>query len=127
MEEALLSRIVGADTVKALIGDKVQWGVREGDACIALHLIGDEPDYHHGGRSGLSAARVQADCWGLTWLDVKALGAALEGALPGQGLVVGDVRFDACLVLSRDIGRFGDAPNILFRNRLDLRVRHATA
>lgn len=122
MEEALLEHLAADAELAALIGDRIQWSVREGDTCLALHLIDAPPDWHLGGASGLVMARVQGDAWGPTFLKAKAIGDAFTAALPETGQVIDGVKFHGAVILDTERDRFGDAPNILFRTRIDVRV-----
>lgn len=123
MEEALRTHLAADDGLGALIVDRIQWDVRdETSPCVALHLIDGPPDQTLKGKSGLVPHRVQADCWGRTFLEAKAVGEALLAALPAIGLVIDGVKFHGAIHLDTERGRFGDAPNILFRTRHDIRV-----
>lgn len=122
MEEDLLAHLVGNAALTNLVGDRIQWSVREDAPSLALHLIDAPTDRTLQGVGGLVIARVQADCWGLTFLSAKAIGEALAAALPAKGQVIGATRFLCCAVIDVDRGRFGESPNILFRTRIDLRV-----
>lgn len=125
MEEALAAHLAESGGLAALVGPRIQWGVREPGSSLALHLIDSPPNTTHEGRSGLVGARVQADGWAETWLGAKAITDAVIAALPVKDQILGGVRFDVCLVLDREGPvQFGDAPNILFRSRLDLRIWH---
>lgn len=128
MEEALLSHLVQQAPLASLVYDRVQWSVRDAVApCVALHLIDAPPDWHLQGPSGLVMARVQADCWDLTFLGSKAVATALKASLPANGQVTGGVRFDSCVILGEDRAPFGEAPNVLLRSRIDVRVTFVPA
>lgn len=123
MEEALRAHLAAAAPLAALIGARLQWGVRDPvSPSVALHLISAPPDWHLKGPSGLVTARVQADSWATTYLGAKAVAEALKAALPTIGQVIGDVKFLAVQVLDEERGQFGAQPNILFRTRTDIRV-----
>lgn len=122
MEEALLARLAGNGAVRALVADRVQWSVRDTSPCVALHLISAPPDTTLAGQSGLVQARVQIDCWADTFLQAKAIGAAIIAALPPRQHVANGVRFLACTVLDLDRQRLGETPNQLHRTRIDVRV-----
>lgn len=123
MEEALLASLANDDALAALVGNRIQWEVRDQvSPSLALHLVDAPPDWTLKGPSGLVQARVQMDCWAETFLGAKAVGEAAKAALPPIGHVTGGVHFLSCVVLDSDRGRFGDAPNILHRTRIDVRV-----
>lgn len=123
MEEDLRAHYAAAAPVVALVVDRIQWDVRdEVSPSLALHLITAPPDWTLKGGSGLVQAVVQFDCWGEDFLSAKAVGLAVVAALPARRQVVGGTRFLSCTVLDTERGRFGDAPNILHRTRIDVRV-----
>ncbi|QBX37222.1 hypothetical protein E4M02_02590 [Brevundimonas sp. S30B] len=122
MEEALRAHLAANTALTDLVADRIQWGVREGAPSLALHLIDAPPDWHLGGPSGLVMARVQADGWAVTFLGSKAIGEAFKQALPSIGAVIGGMKFQGAVVLDEERGQFGDAPNTLFRTRIDVRV-----
>lgn len=123
MEEALLAYLTANAGLTALIGNRVQWSVRDPvSPCLALHLVDAPPDWTLKGPSGLVQARVQMDGWAESFLAAKAVGDAVMAALPPIRQVAGGVLFLSCVVLDTDRDRFGDAPNILHRTRTDVRV-----
>ncbi len=127
MEEALRTHLAANSGLVALVAQRIQWDVRETLPSLALHLIDAPADYHLKGASGLVQARVQMDCWGRTFIEAKAIGTAAVAALPTIRLVVDGIRFQGCTVLDTERGRFGDAPNIFHRTRIDVRVSFSPA
>ena len=127
MEEALRGHLAAAGPLAARVGQRIQWGVREGAPSVALHLIDASPDWHLKGASGLTIARVQADCWDTTFLGAKAIGDALIEALPGIGAVIGGVKFHGAQPIDLDRDSAGEAPNLLHRTRVDIRVTTSPA
>lgn len=122
MEEAFRGHLAADADLTALVADRIQWSVREGSTCLALHLVDAPPDWHLGGPSGLVMARVQGDAWGSTFLEAKAIGDAFIAALPATGQIIDGVKFHGAVILDLERDRFGEAPNILFRTRIDVRV-----
>lgn len=122
MEEDLRAHLAASVPLAALIADRIQWAVREGAPSLAMHLIDAPPDWTLKGASGLVQARVQMDAWADTFLGAKAIGDAAKAALPATGQVIGATKFLSCVVIDTERGRFGDAPNILHRTRIDVRV-----
>ena len=127
MEEAFRALLAGSAGLTNIVGQRIQWAVRETAPSVALHLIDAPPDWTLSGPSGLVMARVQADCWGLTFLASKAVGDAFKAALPAPRQVVSGVRFQGAVVLDLERERLGDAPNILFRTRIDVRLTFTPA
>ncbi len=122
MEEDLLAHFAANVGLSSIVDDRIQWAVREDAPSLALHLIDAPPDWLLKGPSGLVQARVQMDAWGDTFLIAKSIGDAAVAALPETGEVVGSTKFLGCRSLGPERGRFGDAPNILHRTRIDVRV-----
>lgn len=123
MEVALRSHLAGRPALTNLVSERIQWAVRDDvSPCVALHLIDAPPDWHLKGPSGVTIARVQIDCWDVTYLGAKAVGDALLEALPAIGAVVGNVKFLGAQPIDLERDRFGEAPNLLFRTRIDVRV-----
>lgn len=127
MEVSLRDHLAADATLAGLVGPRIQWGVREGAPSLALHLIDGPPDWHLKGASGLTIARVQADCWATTFLGAKAIGDALIEALPGIGAVIGGVKFHGAQPIDLDRDTAGEAPNLLHRTRIDIRVATSPA
>lgn len=127
MEEALRGHLAADAGVAELVGDHVQWSVRDSVPSVALHLITAPPDTTLKGRTGLVMARVQIDCVADGFLAAKAIGEAVVTALPGRRQVIDGVRFQGCVVIDIERDRFGAAPNILFRTRIDVRVSFSPA
>lgn len=123
MEEALYAHLAGNGGLRALVADRIEWGVRGDAPSVALHLISSPPDHTLAGPSGLVEARVQVDCWADTFLKAKQIGTAVVAALPARRAVIGSVRFLACTVLDTSRDRSGETtPNELHRTRIDVRV-----
>ncbi|MNR97635.1 hypothetical protein D3C72_288190 [compost metagenome] len=127
MEEALRQHLATDAPLTVLVGERIQWGVREGAPSLALHLIDAPPDWHLLGASGLVMARVQADGWAETFLAAKSIGDAFKAALPTTGQIIDGVKFQGCVILDEERGSFGEAPNTLFRTRIDVRVSFSPA
>lgn len=127
MEEALRGHLADNSGVSNIVGQRLQWAVREGAPSVALHLVDAPPDWTLKGPSRLVQARVQIDCWADTFIGAKALGAAVLAALPAIGQVVAGVKFLSCVVIDTDRGTFGESPNLLHRTRIDVRVSYRPA
>ncbi|MFC5370931.1 hypothetical protein ACFPIF_00090 [Brevundimonas faecalis] len=122
MEEALRGHLAANADLVARVGVRIRWGVRDGAPSLALHLIDAPPDWHLGGASGLVMARVQGDGWATTYLEAKAIGDAFKAALPAPGTIIAGIKFHGCVILDEARDPFGEAPNTLFRTRIDVRV-----
>lgn len=95
MEEALRARLRAGPALAALVGSQVDWIDRPQAAtlpAVTLQVISPGREYTYDGASGTSNPRVQADCWGRTYLEAKTVARALI-AIVEQRATVGGVRF----------------------------------
>ncbi|MDZ7906335.1 MAG: DUF3168 domain-containing protein [Cypionkella sp.] len=86
MEEAFRARLLASSGVTALCGTRIDWGSRAQGAllpAIALHGISGAENYHLKGPDGLLQARVQVDCWAMSYGSAKALSRAVLASLSG--------------------------------------------
>lgn len=84
METTIRDALKASDSVKALAGTRVDWGVRpEGKAlpAITLNLVDDVADRHLNGESGVTMSRVQLVCWAADYKTARALEIAAKAAL----------------------------------------------
>jgi len=89
MEEAVRRLLLDAAAVTALVGDRVDWGVRSQGAklpAIVIHLISGVPQMNMDGPSGWSRDRLQFDCWGRTYKAARDVADVLAGR---SGLLLG--------------------------------------
>lgn len=130
MESALVAKLLASAGVTALVSTRINWGLSpQGSASprVVLTRISGEPDYHHGGGSGLVVSRVQADCYGASYGSSKAVARAIEVAVCGVSFTQGAVRFDVILLDAERDGTSQEGPETLFRTSIDLMVHHANA
>lgn len=134
MEAALLAKLLANANLLDLTGTRINWLRRpQGEAipankgAVVLHRIDGQPDYHHGGPSGLVVSRVQVDCWAGSYKVAKLVARAVEAAVTGFSFTQGAIRFDVILIASERDDTFEEAPNTYFRTSLDLMVHHAAA
>lgn len=99
MEEAIRKLLLDTAAVTALVGKRVDWGVRSQGAtlpAVTIHLITGSPQMHYSGPSGWSRDRLQFDCWGRTYKAARDVADTLadrgglllrfRGDLPGLRL-----------------------------------------
>jgi hypothetical protein len=87
MEEALRALLRGNPAVAALVGTRVDWGMRpQGSSlpAICLTVISDAPVNRTLDGPGPSQARVQVDCFGATYASAKTVARAVRRALDGR-------------------------------------------
>jgi len=97
MDQALTDYLRNTTAIAALVGERIDWALRpQGSALPALGLtvVSRVPVDSDEGDSGLSTARVQADCWAASMTEAKALAKALRLTLSGQHFQSLDVTFD---------------------------------
>lgn len=128
MEEQLIQRLLASTGVTALVGQRVWPGRRtQGSAlpAIVAHRIDGGRDYHLKGDSGLSAARMQIDCWGDSYGSAKKTARSVIAAMSAARWAAGGVRFDGVFIEDESDDTFDEGGQALFRTRLDLMVHHA--
>lgn len=84
MEQALRARALADAGVEAIVGTRVDWGMRnQADPlpAVTLQIISDDRPQHLKGFQPLRMTRVQATCWADEFADAKALAEALIAAL----------------------------------------------
>lgn len=126
MEEALRAGLLAHAALAALVGERVHWNVRpqgRGLPAVVLHRISGGREYHMQGRSELSGALVQADCWATSYAGALALKRALIDALdaleaPFQGAFVESERDTFEAVAGPEPG----GGTVLHRASADIRV-----
>lgn len=129
MEEALIAKLLATAGITGAVGQRVTWK-RRGQGkplpAIVLHRIDGIRDYHLGGASGLVESRIQADCWGDSYLSAKTTARALEAVLSGARFTQGGVRFDGIFIEDERDDTSEENGRPLFRTSLDLMVHHAS-
>lgn len=100
MEEALRTRLQANAALAALVATRVDWIERPQGAAlpsVTLQLVSTGREYTYAGASGTSNPRVQADCWGRTYGEAKAVARALIAAAEERG-VHGGIRFGSSFI-----------------------------
>ena len=80
MEEALRSALLAAAGVSSLVGTRIDWGLNPQGAArpsIRLTTVSRVRDTTFAGMSGLSASRVQVDCFADSYGGAKAVSRAV--------------------------------------------------
>lgn len=126
MEEAILNLLLGNPTIVGMVGDRINWASRPGDAfpVITLHRISGTRDQTNTGRSGLVSSTVQIDCWAETFGQAKRLARAVVPALPHARTLTGGVILQGIFIDSESDSFGGDDPTPLYRTRIDISVWH---
>lgn len=88
MEEALADRLLADAGLASLVGDRINWIERPQSGAlpaITLQLILPGREYTYAGASRTSNPRVQADCWGRSYGEAKAVARAFIAAVERRG------------------------------------------
>lgn len=95
MEEAFLARLRADAALATIVGTRVVWIERpQGSAlpAVTLQVISPGRDYTYAGADGTANPRVQADCWGRTYLEAKLVSRAMIAAVE-QRATMGGINF----------------------------------
>lgn len=125
MQADLRALLLAAGGVPAIVA----WGERPQAAalpCVVLTRASAVPEYTQDGDSGMTATRVQADCWAATYAAAHGAGAAVIAALSGYRGTVGATRFNGVFTDSvRDTREAEtDGADRFFRVSIDFIVNH---
>lgn len=124
MEEAIIARLLADAGVAAIASTRVFPGVRPQGSelpAIVLNRISGGPLYADDGEVGLQQARIQVDCWALTYTAAKKLARAVTASLSAFDGTAGTTAFEFIeLDIERDLQEGGsDAATYPFRTSLD--------
>lgn len=126
METALRTRLKNNAGVSALVGTRIDWGVRPQNAalpCIVLTIVADQRPQHMGGLMDSRATRVQIDCYGQTRASAVALREAVIAAILPQATVSGVTFQRAFIDTVRNIDAQTDT-GVVFRDMIDAQIWH---
>lgn len=88
MEEDLRALLLADAGVTALVPTaSINWRRHPQGAAlpaIVLRVVNDSPDYVLSDTTDLSSARVQVDCWALSYAQAKAVSRAVLASLSGH-------------------------------------------
>jgi len=140
MEEVLRAKLLGTASVAAIVGTRVDWGIRpQGKPlpAIVLELASGVPGMTYAGPDGWSRSRVQIEHWGRTFKEAKDLADLVggeNGVLTGWRETVGGFRMRTFIMARRSdtdtlpstLGG-SDAGGPVHRTSLDALVWHARA
>lgn len=129
MEEALINYLLADGGIAGLVGDRITWSARPQASdlpSIVLHVIDGVPVYVDEGETGLTATRVQIDCWATNYAAAKEAARAVKARLSGARVVFGGVEFQAVFTDSeQDLFERGQGGEELYRTSIDVMVWHA--
>ncbi len=129
MEEALTSYLLADAGLVGLVANRITWAARPQASAlpsIVLQVIDGVPVYADEGETGLTATRVQADCWGASYASAKQVARALKARLSGVHVTGGAVEFQAVFADSeQDLFERGQGGEELYRTSMDFMVWHS--
>lgn len=113
MQEDLIARLIADAPLAALVGSRINW-VRRPQAsalpAVVLQTISNVPSYTFDGETNFSDARVQVDCFALTYASARAVAQAVSSSLSGYRGTVGATAFQGVFKVSdRDMQEPGEA------------------
>lgn len=129
MEEALRAKLLTTAPLAAMVGTRVDWGVRSQGAilpAVVLHHVGGVLQMNLAGPSAWSRDRFQIDCWGRTYKaarDVSNVIAGPGGVLIGFRSDLGSIRLRT-LIINRRSDEDSDGAGPVFRSIIDGVVWH---
>ena len=133
MEEALRAKLLATAALAALVGNRIDWGIRSTGAglpAVRLFEISGVPRMNLAGPSGWSRSRIQCEAWGRTYKAARDAGDQIAkpgiGVLHGLRETVGGIRLRT-FILGRRSDEDSDDNGPLFRTALDVLVWHAAA
>ncbi|ALJ14121.1 tail completion protein gp17 [Sphingopyxis macrogoltabida] len=126
MEEALRSRLKAAGPVAAIVGTRIDWGLRpQGDPypSVVLKVISDPMPQDYKGFIAMRETRVQIDCLADDRLTAIALRKAVITAIVAGGTYFG-TRFGRAFIDSvRDLGA-KTGTEFVHRDSIDALIWH---
>lgn len=129
MEEALRAKLLSITALTAIVGTRINWGVRTQGAPLPsaqLHLIDERPQINLASPGEWFNGRVQVDCMAETHKVAKDAAQIIAAPASAGGLhcfrgTLGNIRF-RIFVIDRASDRDTDGKGIVHRTRLDLNV-----
>ncbi|WP_311270493.1 DUF3168 domain-containing protein [Sphingobium sp. WCS2017Hpa-17] len=131
MEEALRAKLRATAALTALVGTRIDWGLRgtgAGLPAVRLFEISGGPRMNMSGGSAWTRCRVQIDCLGRTYKAARDIADILAkpptGILSGMRETVSGVRLRT-FIMNRRADTDEDAEGIVHRTSIDAMVWHA--
>lgn len=123
MEEDFRALVLAIPALSGTVGGRVNWGGSPQGVphpTIVMTVIDDAAGPTYVGPDGLSQARVQVDCWALTYREAKTVSRAVRDGLDGYR----GGRFQGVFLISARDGREGGSDEIErpFRVSLDFHI-----
>ena len=81
MEEAFRAALLAHSGLAALVGTRIDWGLRGAVPSVRLLVVSKVPIQTYGGPIGLTPYRIQADCFGAKYGEAKRVARAVEAAV----------------------------------------------
>ena len=129
MEDALRALLLGADGMNALVGQRIDWGLRaQGKSLPAVELqeVSGVPGMTLTHPDGWTRSRVQIDVWGRTYAATRDVRDLILALLTGYRGTVDGVKLRT-FVMNRRGGSDSDAAGPVHRASIDVMVWHRAA
>ena len=127
METQLRTRLKNDAAVAAIVGTRIDWGVRpQGSAypSIVLNIVSDERPQHMAGNIDARGTLVQIDCYGATRAQVAGLREAVISAITPAATVAPVTFFRSFVQNVRSMDANTDT-GLVFRDSVDVQVWHS--
>lgn len=128
MEETLRSYLLAQIGISSLITDRTYWNMRPQGAALpalVLTIVSRTPNYVFEGGSDLADARVQVDCYGITYAQTKTLARAVRTPLDGLRFSQSGQNYQAFFLTERDLSEAGTTEaERVHRISLDFQIWH---
>lgn len=131
LEIAIRARLKASAALVALVGTRMDWGLRPGPnlPAITLTRIPGPTDVHFKGDQGLQETRVQVDVWAPDYITASRVGHLVKAALEPAGEVAkiapnmdSGVRFERSFADQPDPAIEDTPAGPVHRVRLDVRT-----
>lgn len=132
MEEALRAKLRANAALTALVGTRIDWGLRgtgAGLPAVRLFEISSVARMNLAGGSAWTRSRIQIDCLGRTYKAARNIADILAkppaGILIGMRETVSDVRLRT-FIMNRRADHDDDAEGVVHRTSIDVMVWHTS-
>jgi hypothetical protein len=134
MEEAFRTHLLATAGLIAIVGDRINWGLRPQGSPIpdvSLHLISDLPDLTLSGATHWNKARVQADSRAVTYKTARDIGRffalpVAKGGLHGFRGTMSGIRFRLFVLDSDVTAENGTEGVVNHKSQVDLRILYSS-
>lgn len=128
MEESLVAYLLNSAALASLVNNRISWlksPLNVSTPYIILAKISGLRDYRMQGTTGLQNSLVQADCFGATYSNAKAVARLVEARLSAYHGAFGTTTFQGVFLnAERDLYLDDESTSDLFGVSLDFNIWH---